>query len=79
VSHIDHTARPQVVRKEDNPTYHSLISEFKKLTGLPLVINTSFNIHEEPIVCSPEDAIRSFLNGSVDVLVLGHHVVESRL
>ena len=78
VAHIDRTARPQVVRKQDNPKYHALISEYKRITGLPLVINTSFNMHEEPIVCSPEDAIRSYLAGSVDVLVLGNHIVESR-
>jgi carbamoyltransferase len=78
VAHIDRTARPQVVRKQDNPTYHSLISEYKKLTGLPLIINTSFNMHEEPIVCSPEDAIRSYLAGSVDVLVLENQIVENR-
>lgn len=78
VAHVDRTARPQVVRQQDNPKYHALISEYKRITGLPLVINTSFNMHEEPIVCSPEDAIRSYLAGSVDVLVLGNHIVESR-
>ena len=76
VVHIDNTVRPQVVRKRDNPSFHQVILEYKKLSGLPLVINTSFNMHEEPIVCTPEDAIRSFLAGSVDVLTLDSFIVE---
>ena len=78
VAHIDGTARPQVVRRRDNPRYHRLLAAYKEITGLPLLINTSFNMHEEPIVCSPEDAIRSFLQGSVDALLLEHYVVERR-
>ena len=76
VVHIDNTVRPQVVRKRDNPSFHQVILEYKKLSGLPLVINTSFNMHEEPIVCTPEDAIRSFLAGSIDVLTLDSFIVE---
>jgi len=76
VVHVDNTVRPQVVRQRDNPTYHRVILEYKKLSGLPLLINTSFNMHEEPIVCTPEDAIRSFLAGSVDVLTLDSFIVE---
>ncbi len=77
VVHIDDTARPQVVFKEDNPSYHRLISEYYKLSGLPLIVNTSFNIHEEPIVCSPSDALRSFASGAVDVLAMGRFLVRS--
>ncbi len=71
VVHIDGTARPQVVHAHDNPDFHRIISEFKRLTGLSCVVNTSFNIHEEPIVCTPEDAIRAFEIGHLDVLAIG--------
>ncbi len=75
VAHVDGTARPQLVRKEVNPRYHALISEYKRLTGLPLLINTSFNVHEEPIVMSPADAIASLTNGMLDVLVMNDFIV----
>ncbi len=75
VTHVDSTARPQVVRKEDNPSYHRIIEAYKEITGLPLIINTSFNMHEEPIVCTPADAIRSFLHGSADVLAIEKFLV----
>jgi carbamoyltransferase len=71
VVHVDGTARPQVVHAHDNPDFHRIISEFKRLTGLSCVVNTSFNIHEEPIVCTPEDAIRAFKIGHLDVLAIG--------
>jgi carbamoyltransferase len=76
VVHVDRTARPQVVRREDNPSFHRLLSEYHRLTGLPLCVNTSFNMHEEPIVCTPEDALRAFEEGSVDVLMLEDFVVD---
>ena len=76
VIHVDGTTRPQVIREEDNPSYYKLLKIYQEKTGLPLFINTSFNIHEEPIVCTPEDAIRSFLAGSVDVLALENFMVE---
>lgn len=76
VVHIDNTARPQVVKKENEPLYWQVIYEFQKITGLPAISNTSFNIHEEPIVCTPDDAVRSFLQGAVDVLVMGDYVVR---
>jgi carbamoyltransferase len=75
VVHVDHTARPQVVYRESEPLYWAVIDEFRKITGLPAIVNTSFNMHEEPIVCSPSDAIRSFLSGAVDVLVLGQFII----
>lgn len=74
VVHVDGTARPQIVHAHDNPEYHRIISEFKRLTGLSCVVNTSFNIHEEPIVCTPEDAIRAFKIGHLDVLAIGPYI-----
>lgn len=76
VVHIDGTARPQLVRKEDNDSYYCIIEEFNKLTGLPSVINTSFNMHEEPIVCTPKDAIRAFQQGHLDYLAMGDLLLE---
>ena len=76
VAHVDRTARPQVVRQQDNPKYHRILSEYKDLTGLPLIINTSFNMHEEPIVCTPGDAVRAFQEGSVDILALEDFIVD---
>jgi carbamoyltransferase len=69
--HIDGTARPQVVSRERNAYYYDIIDEYEKLSGIPTVINTSFNMHEEPIVCTPEDAIRAFLDSGIDYLVVG--------
>jgi len=77
VVHVDGTARPQLVTAGDNPSYYRLIAEFMRLTGLPTVVNTSFNIHEEPIVCSPEDAVRAFLKGHLDLLALGPFLAKS--
>ena len=76
VVHVDNTARPQVVTKESNALYWEVIDEFRKITGIPVIVNTSFNMHEEPIVCSPDDAIRSFTKGAVDVLVLGDYILK---
>jgi len=77
VVHIDGTARPQLVSHEDNPSYYRIISEFKELTGLGTIINTSFNIHEEPIVCTPGDAIRAFKIGHLDYLAIGPFLAKS--
>lgn len=75
--HLDGTVRPQVVRRRDNPLIHSIVSNYCQLTGIPLVINTSFNMHEEPIVCSPNDAIDTFQRGAADVMIIGPFLVES--
>ncbi|HLC19909.1 MAG TPA: carbamoyltransferase C-terminal domain-containing protein [Candidatus Nanoarchaeia archaeon] len=75
VVHVDGTARIQAVEKETNPKYHALIQEFEKLTGVPVVLNTSFN-DSEPIVCSPEDAINTFLKTQIDYLVMGKFLVS---
>lgn len=73
--HIDGTARPQLVTSELNPEYHEMLTEFRRLTGIPSFVNTSFNMHEEPIVCSPDDAVRAFIEGAVDVLALEDYLV----
>jgi carbamoyltransferase len=70
ITHVDYSARIQTVREDVNPDYYSLISEFKKRTGYGVVINTSFNVRGEPIVCSPQDAYRCFMRTEMDVLVL---------
>ncbi|MDQ3131493.1 MAG: carbamoyltransferase [Acidobacteriota bacterium] len=74
VVHVDGTARPQMVNKEVNPRYWNLINEFKKLTGIPMLLNTSFNI-QEPIVCTPQDAINTFKNANFDALVLENNLI----
>ncbi len=71
VVHVDGTARPQLVSESDNPSYYRIVKEFKRLTGLSCLVNTSFNIHEEPIVCTPHDAIRAFKKGHLDALAIG--------
>jgi carbamoyltransferase len=78
VCHIDDTARPQLVSKDINKNAYEIITEFKRRTGLHSVVNTSFNMHEEPIVCTPNDALRSFLQGKLDALVVGNFLVESK-
>jgi carbamoyltransferase len=77
VVHVDETARPQVVHHEKEPFYYRVISEYYNLSGIPAIINTSFNVHEEPIVCTPYDALRSFLENCVDILVMGNFVVAN--
>jgi carbamoyltransferase len=74
VVHTDGTSRVQLVNRQTNPRYHELISCFEELTGVPMLLNTSFN-DTEPIVCSPEDAVRTFLNTGIDALVLGDQLV----
>ena len=70
-THVDGTARPQVVWKEHNPSYYRIIEAYYEASGIPAIINTSFNMHEEPIVATPMDAIRSFQRGSLDYLAIG--------
>ena len=74
--HVDGTARPQLIRREKNPVYYDIVAEYQKLSGIPCLINTSFNMHEEPIVCTPEDAVRAFLDGRLDVLSMGPFLVR---
>ena len=75
VTHVDGTARPQAVSRETNPAYWMLIKEFEKLTGVPVVLNTSFN-ENEPIVCTPEEALDCFLRTKMDVLVMGPYTLH---
>jgi carbamoyltransferase len=72
VTHVDYSARIQTVHRETNPRYHALLTRFKALTGCPLLVNTSFNVRSEPIVCTPEDAFRCFMGSEIDVLVAGN-------
>ncbi len=72
VTHVDYSARVQTVHKETNPQYHALISAFAKKTKCPVVVNTSFNVRGEPLVCSPEDAFRCFMGTEIEVLVVGN-------
>lgn len=69
-THVDYSARIQTVHRETNPRYHALITEFHKITGCPVLVNTSFNVRGEPIVCTPEDAYRCFMRSDIDVLVV---------
>jgi len=71
VTHVDYSARIQTVHRETNPRYHALLSAFKARTGCPVLVNTSFNVRGEPIVCAPEDAFRCFMGTDVEVLVIG--------
>jgi carbamoyltransferase len=73
--HVDGTARPQLVSELTNRSFHRILKRYFELTGIPAVINTSFNMHEEPIVCSPADAIRAFLLGRLDYLAIGNFLV----
>ena len=72
VTHVDGSARIQTVHRETHPRYHALISRFKALTGCPVVVNTSFNVRGEPIVCTPEDAFRCFMGTDIDALAVGN-------
>lgn len=76
VTHVDHSARIQTVHRETNPKYHALISKFEELTGYALLINTSFNVRGEPIVCTPEDAFRCFMGTDLDLLAIGNCVLR---
>ncbi len=70
VTHVDYSARIQTVRRESNPGYHAIIEAFFELTGCPVIVNTSFNVRGEPIVCTPEEAYRCFMRTDMDALVL---------
>lgn len=76
VTHVDYSARIQTVHKETNPKYHALITKFKEKTGCAVVVNTSFNVRGEPIVCTPEDAFRCFMGTELDMLVVGNCILR---
>lgn len=75
ITHVDYSARLQTVHKETNPRYHKLIETFEKKTGCAVIINTSFNVRGEPIVCTPEDAYKCFMRTNIDYLVLGNYLL----
>jgi len=78
ITHIDFSARLQTVNKNTNPRYWGLINEFRELTGFGVIINTSFNVRGEPIICSPEDAYRCFMRTEMDCLVVGDHILYKK-
>jgi carbamoyltransferase len=78
VTHVDGSARVQTVRADTNPRFHRLLTEFKRQTGCPVLVNTSFNVRGEPIVCSPADAYRCFMGCGLDYLVIGNYVIDRR-
>ena len=76
VTHIDYSARIQTVHHETNPLYYKLIAKFKKKTGCPILINTSFNVRGEPIVNTPKDAFNCFMGTELDMLVIGNCILQ---
>ncbi len=78
VVHVDGTARAQLVNKENNPTFHRLLTELKTLVGSGVVLNTSFNIHEEPIIRTPKHAVNAFLAAGLDALIIGNYLVRQQ-
>ncbi|GAB3167987.1 carbamoyltransferase family protein [Telluribacter humicola] len=78
ITHIDYSARIQTVHKETNPRYYELIDSFKELTGYGVIVNTSFNVRGEPIVCTPNDAYRCFMRTEMDYLVVGNYVFDKK-
>ena len=76
VTHVDYTARVQTVTKDTNSRYYDLISKFKNKTGCPVMVNTSFNVRGEPIVCTPTDAFNCFMGTELDYLVIGNCILD---
>jgi len=76
VTHVDNSARIQTLTREENPRFYALLEAFEKLTGCPVLINTSFNVRGEPIVCTPDDAYRCLVNTEMDYLVIGNFVLD---
>jgi carbamoyltransferase len=78
VTHVDYSARIQTVNAEDNPLYHRMIAKFDEKYGCPVIINTSFNVRGEPIVCTPEDAYLCFMRTRMDYLLMGNFLLDKR-
>jgi carbamoyltransferase len=76
VTHVDYSARIQTVHADTNPRYHALLTSFKALTGCPVIVNTSFNVRGEPIVCTPEDAFRCFMGTEIETLAVGNCLLD---
>ena len=75
VTHVDYSARVQTVRRDTNPVFYDIMAAFEARTGCPVIVNTSFNVRGEPIVCTPEDAYRCFMRTDMDVLVLENFIL----
>ena len=73
ITHVDHSARVQTVHKAINPLFHKLLTQFKEICGCPILVNTSFNVRGEPIVCTPEDAFRCLMGTEIEMLVFGRY------
>ena len=78
ITHVDYSARIQTVSRATNPRYWTLIDAFKRLTGCGVLVNTSFNVRGEPIVCTPDEAYRCFMRTEMDFLVMGDYVLEKK-
>ena len=78
ITHVDYSARVQTVHKETNPKYYNLIHEFKKITNCPVLVNTSFNVRGEPIVCSIDDAFNCFMGTNLDILVIENFILYKK-
>ena len=76
ITHVDNTARIQTVSPHDNARFHELLESFHALTDCPLLLNTSFNVMGEPIVCSPQDAVNTFRNSGIDILVMNNYIIK---
>jgi carbamoyltransferase len=76
ITHVDYSARIQTVEREDNPLLYDLLLRFERATGCGVLVNTSFNVRGEPIVCTPDDAYRCFMNTEMDYLIMGSFVIE---
>ena len=76
VTHVDYSARVQTVHQETNPKYHALITRYKEKTGCSVIVNTSFNVRGEPIVCTPEDAFRCLMGTEIEFLVVGNAIMR---
>ena len=76
VTHVDYSARVQTVHRETNPRFHALLEAFKERSGCPVLVNTSFNVRGEPIVCTPEDAFRCFMGSDIETLVVGNCILD---
>ena len=78
ITHVDYSARLQTVHEDTNPLYHNMITAFNEMTGCPVIVNTSFNVRGEPIVCSPLDAYTCFMRTEMDYLVMGNYVLDKK-
>ena len=76
--HVDGSARPQIIARADNPTYYDILVAFERASGLPVLVNTSFNVHEEPIVNAPAECVKALVDGRVDFVVTDQALVRAR-